>query len=165
MWTIVKIDKKKFPLLKEDFQIKLGKSCIFYCPKFLFQKYRNNKLLSKEFDLLGDYFLCFHKDFIKPETINKLKYSRGLKYFLSGFYQSQKEIEIFVRKCKDSENSEGYLSQNFYPLKLNQKYKFSSGPFVEKIFKIINLQKNKIDIYIGNIKTSIQKQDFLFKPV
>ena len=31
----------------------------------------------------------------------------------------------------------------------------------EKIFKIINLQKNKIDIVLGNIKTSINKKNIL----
>ena len=114
---------------------------------------------------MGDYFLCFHKDFKKIETINKLKFCRGLKYFLNGFEQSQKEIELFIDKCKHSENKEGFISQSFFGLKVDKCYKFSNGPFVEKIFKIINLQKNKIDIYMGNIKTTINKKNFLYKPV
>ena len=52
-----------------------------------------------------------------------------------------------------------------YPLDLNKDYQFTSGPFVEKIFKIINLQKNKIDIYIGNLKTTIKNKEFLFKTI
>ena len=40
MWTIIKIDEKKLPLLKEDFKKKLGNDCIFYSPKLLLQKYK-----------------------------------------------------------------------------------------------------------------------------
>jgi len=165
MWTIIKFDKKQLPFLKKDFTKKLGKDFIIYTPKLFLQKYKKNKLINKEFNLLGDYLLCFHKDFKKTETINKLKFSRGLKYFLDGFIQSQKEIQIFVNKCRSSENEGGYLSQSFYQLQINSNYKFASGPFVEKIFKIINLQKNRIDILMGNIKTTIKKQEFLFNPV
>ena len=111
MWTIIKIDEKKLPLLKEDFKKKLGNDCIFYSPKLLLQKYKNNKLLNKEFNLLGEYFLCFHKDFIKSETINKLKFSRGLKYFLFGFQHSQNEIKNFINKCKNSEDKKVFVSK------------------------------------------------------
>ena len=65
----------------------------------------------------------------------------------------------------NSENKEGYLLQSFYQININSKYKFVSGPFTEKIFEIINLQKNKIDILMGNIKTTIKKQEFLFSPI
>ena len=61
--------------------------------------------------------------------------------------------------CKSSEK-DGYLSYNFYKLNLNGKYKFTTGPFVEKIFQIINMQKNKIDILMGNLKTTIKKKSF-----
>ncbi len=165
MWTIIKIDRKKKELLKEDFNKKLGKNIVIYSPKLLVQKYINNKLVDKEFDLLGDYLFCFHYQFKNPITINKLKFVRGLKYFLGGFSQSQDEIENFVTKCQESENTNGYLSTNFLNLKKNKNYKFSSGPFAETIFKIINLQKNKIDILMGNIKTTINKQKYLISPI
>jgi len=165
MWTIVKFDKKKLDFLKEDFTKKLGKDFIIYNPKLFIQKYKNNKLINKEFSLLGDYLLCFHKGFKNPATINKLKFCRGLKYFLTGFIQSQNEIKKFVNRCKNSENKRGYLSQAFYQLHINSNYKFYSGPFAETIFKIIGLQKNKINILLGNIKTTIKKNDFLFNPL
>ncbi len=165
MWTIIKFDKKKINYLKKDFSKKIGNDFVFYCPKLIIQKYKNNKLINKEFNLLGEYLLCFHKDFKNPETIIKLKFCRGLKYFLNGFIQSQDEIDNFVSKCKNSENGKGYLSENFYQLHINSKYKFMTGPFADKIFKIVNLQKNKIDILVGNIKTRIKKQEFLFNPV
>ena len=165
MWTILKFDKKKIEFLKKDLSKKLGEDFVIYSPKLFLQKYKNNKLINRELNLLDDYLLCFHKDFKYPTTINKLKFCRGLKYFLSGFIQSQKEIKNFVDKCKSSENKAGYLSQSFYKLNIHSKYKFATGPFSEKIFEIINLQKNRINIMMGNIKTTIKKQEFLFNPV
>ena len=78
MWTIIKFDKKKLELLKKDFKEKLGEDFTIYKPKLAFKKYKNNKLINKEFNLLGDYLFCFHKDFENSGTINKLKFSPHL---------------------------------------------------------------------------------------
>ena len=165
MWTIIKFDKKKLSFLKEDLKNKFGSNYSIYSPKLLIKKYRKNKLIKKELNILGDYILCFHNDFANKEKIQKLKFCRGLKYLLDGFKESQKEIEKFVNKCKEFEDKEGYLTQNFYQLNIKKKYKFISGPFSEKIFAIINLQKNKIEIMMGNLKTKIRKEEFLFNPI
>ena len=165
MWTIIKFDKKKLALLKKDFKEKLGHDFTIYVPKITFKKYKNNKLIKKEFSLLGDYLFCFHKKFENSQAINKLKFTKGLKYFLNGFISSQEEIKKFIEKCKESEDKEGYLSQKFFELHINSKYQFSSGPFTELIFKIIDLQKNKINILLGNIKTTINKNDYSFRPL
>ena len=165
MWTIIKIDQKRINFLKKDFEEKLGKDYIIYCPKLSVEKFKKNKLVKKEFNLLGDYLLCFHEDFSNQKTMTKLKFCRGLKYFLNGFQQYQNDIQDFIKRCKSSENEKGYLSSTYFELNLNQKYKFSSGPFSEKIFQIINLQKNKIDILMGNIKTTIKQKEFLFSPI
>ena len=53
----------------------------------------------------------------------------------------------------------------FFSKEKNKIYKFSSGPFTNKIFKIIALNKNKIDILMGNIKSTINKKNFLFEPI
>ena len=165
MWAVIKFDKKNFHLLKEDFLKKIGKEFIIYRPKILIQKYKNNKLINKEVDLLGNYLFCFHKNFCKKSTINQLEFSRGLKYFLNGFIELQQDIQNFVEKCKNLEDGKGYISESLFEININSNYKFFSGPFTEKIFKIINLQKNKIDILIGNLKTTINKKEFLFTPV
>ncbi len=165
MWTIIKFDKKRKSFLRRDFIKNLGDDVVLYSPKLLAQKYIKNKLVGKEFDLLGDYLFCFHKKFNNPQTIKNLKFCRGLKYFLNGFAQSQNEIENFVDKCRESENKEGYISTNFTSLHLNGKYKFITGPFSEKIFQIVKFQKNKIDIFLGNVKTTINLNNFLFRPV
>ena len=52
-----------------------------------------------------------------------------------------------------------------FQLQLDLKYKFASGPFIDKIFQIINIQQNKIKILVGEIKTTIKKNEFLFNPL
>ena len=157
--------KKKLEFLKLDLEKKLGSECKFYQPKLLYKNYRKKKLIEKEFDLLGDYLFCFNEKFDNSKFINTINYSRGLKYILNGFIESQKEICAFIDKCKLSEDTNGYLSDQFYDLNINSNYKFFSGPFTNSIFKILELQKNKIKILMGNLKTTVNKKDFLFQPV
>jgi hypothetical protein len=165
MWTIIKSDQKNQELLKNDLIKKLGVDCMFYSPKLLVQTFKKQKLINKEVSLLGDYIFCFHKEFQKENITNQLKFSRGLKYFLKGFKKSQNEINEFLKKCKSLEDENGYISETFFEINLNTKYKFLSGPFSNKIFEIVNLQKNKIKILLGNVKTTINKQDYLFNPI
>tara|TARA_Y100000992_G_C21103625_1_gene413845 strand:- start:191 stop:688 length:498 start_codon:yes stop_codon:yes gene_type:complete len=165
MWAILKFEKNNLSLLKDDLNKKLGQNTKIYIPKLRIQKFQNKKLKSKEINLLGDYMFFFHKNLKEKKIINSLRYTRGLKYFLNGFNQSQKEIEKFIEKCKVSENQDGFLSKEFFELELNKKYKFSSGPFSDKIFQIINLQRNRIKVLIGNMKTTIKRKEFLFTPV
>ena len=108
---------------------------------------------------------CFHKELQCKNRINSLRFTRGLKYFLEGFKESQKDIENFVSKCKESESTEGFVSRDFFDLSFNKKYKFSSGPFVDKIFQIIDLQRNRIKILVGSVKTTIKRKDLLFTPL
>ena len=165
MWKVLKFDQKSLGLLKEDLKKKLGQDFKIYIPKLRIQKFKNNKLINKEINLLGDYLFCFHKNFEYESTLNSLRFVRGLKYFLGGLSGSQNDIEKFIKKCKDSEGQEGFLSRNFFDLDLDRNYKFSSGPFADKIFKIINFQRNRIKVLMGNIKTTIKKKEFLFTPV
>ncbi|MDC0369942.1 hypothetical protein OAM71_00590 [Pelagibacteraceae bacterium] len=165
MWTIIKFEKKKLIFLKENFEKILGKSFVFYKPKILTQQYLKNKIKEKEYDLLGDYVFCYHEKFKQKEVINILKYSKGLKYFLNGFEQCQEDINRFITECKASEDDKGYLSKNFYKIIINNNYKFLSGAFTGSIFKIIGLQNKKIEILLGNIKTTVNKEEFCFRPL
>ena len=165
MWGVFKIDQKKTNLLKKDFKKILGDDIIFYNPKILVQKYKNNKLLSKEYNLLGDYVFCYHSKFNSEVSFNLIKFSRGLKCFLPGSLSSQNEIKEFIDKCKKSEDQNGNLTTNFFKYNLDMNCKFKSGPLTEKFFKIIDIQKNKIKILLGSYKTTINKNDFLFYPV
>ena len=165
MWVVVKFDKKNFHLLKGDFKKKIGTSYIIYRPKILIQKYKNNKLINKEIDILGDYLFCFHKNFNKKSIVTQAQFSRGLKYFLEGFSGFQIDIKNFIERCKKLEDKKGFISQSLFEININTKYKFTSGPFAEKIFKIISFQRNKINILMGSLKTTISKKEFLFNPI
>ncbi len=165
MWAVLKFNDKNLSLLREDLSNKLGKDFKIYIPKLRIQRYKNNKLITKEINLLGDYLFCFHKNLEDHKILNSLKFIRGLRYFLEGFTGSQNDIRNFIAKCKESESKEGYLSRNFFDLDINKKYRFSSGPFANKIFQIIDLQKNRIKILMGNIKTTIKNKDSLFTPI
>ena len=165
MWTILKFNKKKLSILKEDLKKKLGKNFKIYIPKLRIEIYKNNKLIKKDFNLLDDYMFFFHENICFDNKINKIKFSRGLKYYLKDFKQSQNDIVTFIQKCKKSENKEGYLTNNFFELDIKKEYKFSSGPFTNKIFQILNFNKNKINILMGNIKTTLSKKEHLFSPI
>ena len=165
MWTVIKFDKKKVSLLKQDLSKYLGKDFVFYRPKIQIEKYYKNKLIKRDFEILGDYLFCHHKSFCKKNILNLLKFSRGLKYFVSGFVEFQNDLNDFIKKCKNFEDANGYVSKNLFDIKLNQNYKFNSGPFVSKLFKIVELEKSRIGIVMGNIRTNFKKEEFLFTPV
>ena len=124
----------------------------------MIDKFKKNKKINYEFNLLGDYIFCYHNKFSNPFTVNSVKFSRGLKYVLDGFIASQNEIREFIENCKKLENNKGYMTQNIFDILIDKKYKFSSGPFTNQIFKIISMQKDKINISIGNLKTKINKK-------
>ena len=165
MWTIIKYEKKLFETLKQELKKKIDDKVHFYNPKILLQKYNRNKLINKEQNILGDYIFCYHNNFKNNKNIAQYKYIKGIKYFLSGYQESQKEIKLFIESCKKNEDGKGNLSINFYKLILGKKYKFLNGPFVEKIFNITSIQREKIGITIGNIKTNIKNNKYLFSPI
>ena len=165
MWTVIKYDRKKFNFLKYELKKNFGDNCILYRPKLLVQSFKKNKLVDRELDLLGDYVFCYYQGFEKKNNLLKLKFVKGLKYFLDGFQLFQKDIISFIDRCKEFENEKGFISQNFFKIEKFSKYKFSSGPFVGKIFQIIDLQKTKIKILIGNSNTRISKKGLLFNPI
>tara|TARA_Y100000389_G_C17374170_1_gene470720 strand:+ start:493 stop:990 length:498 start_codon:yes stop_codon:yes gene_type:complete len=165
MWTIISFDKKKINLLKQDLKLKIGEDFKVYIPKIRVQKFKKNKLVSKDFNLLGNYMFFFNNKIESQYILNSIKFSRGLKYFLEGFKNSQKEIQNFIDECKKNESKDGFISKNFYHFCLSKHYKFQSGPFVDKIFKIIKLEEKKINILIGNLKTTVNKEDFSYSTV
>ena len=114
MWAIVKIDKKNLNYLKYSFKSKLGDDLKIYSPKFLIQKFHKNKLKTKEVELLGEYLFCFHKKFENPTIINSLKYTKGLKYFLNGFLQSQEEIKNLYSDAKSQKMKKVILLKIFF---------------------------------------------------
>ena len=94
-----------------------------------------------------------------------MKFIKGLKYFLNGFFESQESIKEFIKECKSTENDEGFVSREILDLQLEKKYKFLNGPFSNQIFEILKLQKEKIRIATGNLTATIRKKSYLFLSV
>ena len=165
MWTIIKFEKNKINSLLSELQIKFGKDSKIYRPKIFQEKFEKNRLIKREHDLLGDYLFCFDKTFSNENSIKRLNYIRGVKYYLNGFKSSQNEILKFIEYCKSKENLKGIITKPIFETKVGGYYKFSSGPFTQKIFKILEIQKNKIQILMGNLETTVDKKDYCLSPL
>lgn len=164
MWTILKFDKKQIHTLENEIKKKLGSKFLIYRPKVLVKIKSKNRFIKKELDILGDYLFCFHQEFKKNIVLENLKFCRGIKQFIYGYRETQKEIVEFISKCKQNESSEGYISNNFLELLIGSKYKFVSGPFSDRIFKLIEINNLRLSITLGHIKTSIERDKFLINP-
>ena len=164
MWAVFKVNIKELNLFKEDIIKKLNSDVTFYAPKVIFKVFHKNREKKKEQYLLGDYIFCFNEKFEDEKIFNSIKFTKSLKYIAQGIKIYQKEIKDFIKKCKSYENSNGYVSLDFYDLKINKNYKFASGPFVNQIFKVLGIQKLKIQILMGGVKVSLKKNRFLFNP-
>ena len=80
--------------------------------------------------------------------------------------QNQNQIIKFIEYCKSFEDEKGYLTQSFFTKMVIKKAKFISGPFTNMIFEIIERQKNKLKILVGNIVTTIpEKTNYLYRPI
>ena len=161
MWVVAKYDKKRTNFFLDDLKKKLKEEVIVYNPKVRVEKLCKKKLISKEFNILGDYIFCFNPKFKNQKTLDELQFTKGLKYFLKGFYKSQKEIKEFINKCKKSENDKGFISADFFDIELNKKYKFSNGPLLNLIFQVLEVQKTKFKILMSD-KVATIKKGFLF---
>ncbi len=165
MWAIIKIDKKKFELFKIEMKKKLGSECKFYAPKLKIERVNNKKKKERIFFLLGDYIFCYNEQFNQKSFVNQLNSVIGLKYIINNFSLAQNEIKIFIDKCKSLENSDGFIKENLFNIYINKNYRFISGALSGILFKIIEFNKSKISILIGNTKAMIdRKKSYLFNP-
>ena len=164
MWIVAKYDRKKINFFLDDLKKKLNGEVLIYSPKVKIEKLYKKKLVSKEFNILGDYIFCYNPKFENQNIFNQIKFTEGLKYFLNVFKKSQKEIKEFIEKCKKSENKNGFISSDFFDIEVNKKYKFNSGPLLNLIFQVIDVQKTKFKILISDKVTTIKK-GYLFSPL
>ena len=165
MRILSKIKKNELLSFSKDLEKKVGKGLIIYTPKILTKKIIKNKTKNIEIKVLGDYVFCFHNKFSDINIFNKIKYCKGLKHLLIGYSFAQNEIQKFINLCKKFENNSGFLKYDFFKLELNKKYEVLSGPLFGQVVEILNYQKNKIDLALGNVKASIKKDNLLFKPI
>ena len=165
MWVVAKIKIKELKIFEKNFIEKAGKDVQFYYPKIKYYKYFGNKVKKIEKFVLENYIFCYHPNFSKSTFISNFKFLKGLDYFLDGYYQNQNEILKFIKYCKSFENNKGYLAQNFFKTIIKKKAKFISGPFTNIIFKVLEKQKNRLKIVLGNITTTISHNtDYLYRP-
>ena len=166
MWLVAKIKKREFHLFKKELTEKFGSGIKFYNPKVQHQKYIKNKIKKIESFILENYIFCYHEKFGQVKVMGKVKFLKGLEYFLNGHYQNQNEMVEFINYCKCSENSKGYLTQAFFKTITTKKAKFISGPFANMMFEILKKQKNKLKIIVGNVVTTISDNSgYLYRPV
>ena len=166
MWVVAKIKRREIKIFKKSLLKKTGQDIEFYCPNIEYHQYFNNKVKRLEKLALENYIFCYHENFRDSSLINKLRYTKGLEYFLNGYCENQKEVVKFIKYCKCSENSKGYLTQAFFKTLINKKAKFISGPFTNMMFEILNKQKNKLKIIVGNVVITISdNSNYLYCPV
>ena len=165
MWTVLKVDRNNIPFLKKNFIDKLGHDVKFYIPKLKLKKFLKKKKFIREIPLIGDYLFCFHKDFSNRSVLTSLKYSKGLKYFLTDFLNEQTEIEKFISKCKENEDENGFIKSSFFDYKKSDKCQFISGPFTNMIINIIQENKLSVKAIVGNYTVTVSKEQNLFRPV
>ena len=61
MWVVAKYDKKKTNFFIGDLKKKLKDEVVIYNPRVKIEKFFKKKLISKEFNILGDYILLQSK--------------------------------------------------------------------------------------------------------
>jgi len=166
MWIVAKIKSKNLNIFKKSLVEKLDDGIKFYNPKIEYHRYFGDKAKRFEKHILENYIFCYHDKFKQTCSVNNIKFLKGLDYFLEGYNQNQEEIKAFIENCKIFENDKGCLTQNFFKNIISKKAKFISGPFTNMIFEILEKQKNKLKILVGNIVTTIpNKTTYLYRPI
>ena len=166
MWIVAKIKSKEFDIFKRELEKKLETKPLFYYPRIQVEKNQKSKIKKYSKSILENYIFCFHKSFNNIKYIQQLKNIKGLSFFLNGYYLNQKEIVDFIKYCKSFENNEGFITALFFKKLISKKAKFISGPFTNMFFDIIEKQKNKLRIMVGNMVTTVPyNKNYLYRPV
>ena len=158
MWIVAKCKPNENKFFIDNMKKLFGNEIKIYSPKVKYKKYIKNKIKIYKKFILSNYIFCYHKKFNQSNFVQNLSSTKGLEYFLNNSFENQKEILNFISFCKSNEDSLGYLTQSFFNLKKNSKAKFIDGPFANLMFEIIEEQKNKLRVIIGNFKTTISKK-------
>jgi hypothetical protein len=166
MWMVAKVKKKELHLFKKELVKKFGASIKFYYPKVRYEINYKNKIKKVEKIILENYIFCFHETLNDSKVVAQINFLKGLEYFLTGYLQNQNEIIKFINHCKSYENKNGYLSDAFFKTMIKNKAQFVSGPFTNMIFEILEKQKNKLKILIGNFITTVpDNKNYSYRPV
>ena len=160
MWTIVRYKKDELNILIKNLKDKLANKIIFYQPLVKVSLLKNNKLTNKSKPLLNDYIFCYSSSFNNSEGLRTIMNTKGLKSMLGDCSKSQTEIIKFIESCKKNEDEEGNVRANkIQDIVKNRYYKFTSGPFANLIFELLEKNKKELKILVGKITTKIDKEN------
>jgi len=164
MWVVAKFKKNNQEIFKNELNTSLKSKCKFYQPFFELESYNKNcsKSKKKRKSLLDNYIFCFNENFINYSTLSKLKYTKGLECFLNGTIKDSKEIEKFIKFCKENESPDGILKNSFFFNFIKSRAKIASGPLANIILDTILIKKNKLKAFTGNLKITLNKNSEIF---
>mgnify|MGYP001353767948 CR=1 FL=1 len=167
MWIILTHKKNELNILFKSLKQKLNDNVSFYQPKVKTSSFKNNKIINKSKPLLNDYIFCFSTSFNLSRNLNNIINSKGLKSLVGDSLGSQKEIVDFINLCKKIEDEDGHVKQNMIlDIVQDEYYKFTSGPFANLIFKLIQKNKKDLRVLIGKVTTTIDiKNNYNFQLV
>ena len=143
MWLIAKNKPSEFNLaISELAKIDLTKT---YRPI--------TKINKKIKNILLNYFFIEIEE--NREILNKIKYTKGINQILEDSLYHQKPINDFIQFCKSEEDPKGYLGKKFFLKFLNTKGKFTSGPFKNIFFEVLEQNDKEIKVLLDNYKHPI----------
>lgn len=160
MWVVLKIKKySELNIIRKSLTDLFGSSPNLCNPKVKTKKISNKKNTNKDTFLLEKYILIYHNKLSDQFYLNKMSYMRGIDYCLQGFKGCQNEINKFVQKCEKNQDISGYVNSDFFNLYEGMDIKFSKGPFVNFVSKIVEIQKKKLKMLVGNYSIYLEKKE------
>ena len=146
MWVIAKYKSNKYEFFRKKIA-ETNPNIETYRPSYL----KNKKI----FPLLGTYCFVYSQSFSNMTALVRLKYTKGLNYFLHGCQSQQKSIEEFISFLQSKENKQGLLDPSFFYDYLTKQGTFLSGPLKNMVFDILAQNKKTLTVSIEGLARSI----------
>ena len=158
MWIVAKYKINEKSTFIKNLQKYGANNVKIFCPMYKYETFFKNKMITKQKPLINDYLFCYHKSFADKNILKDIYNIKGLKYFLLGSGFCQSSIINFIKYCKGFEDKSGLLNRNFLEISHDKNYKFTSGPFINLMFKLIEKNKKNYKILVGNVTTVLNKE-------
>ena len=111
------------------------------------------KINKKLKNVLLNYF--FLKIDPKTNLLKKIKYTKGVHQVLEDSIHHQKVINQFIEFCKTHEDQDGFLKREFFLKFLKNKGQFTSGPFKNIFFEVLDKNYKELKVLLDNYKHPI----------
>ena len=146
MWAVAKYKSNEYEIFRKNLA-ETNPNIETYRPTYLKNK--------KFFPLLGTYCFVYEQSFNDMTVLARLKYTKGLNYFLHGCQSHQKSIEEFISFLQSKENKQGLLDPSFFYDYLTKQGTFLSGPLKNMVFDILAQNKKTLTVSIEGSARSI----------